>query len=123
MALDSSSTPTVVSELIGGTPWATNGTETGNTAEAIKAAPGAGFSLYIEEFIITSNDADAYPHLQDEDDTVLIGPFYTSANGVVISHVLKNPIKLTANKALEIKLAAAGNVSFYVAGRTKRDPA
>lgn len=123
MALDASSTPTVVTSLEGGTPWAVNGVETGNTAEEIKAAPGSGFSLYITEFLITSDDADAHPHLQDEDDTILVGPFYTTAEGIVVPHVFKYPIKLTSNKALEIKLAAAGNVGFYVAGITKRDPA
>lgn len=126
MPLDVISTPTIVDEIPFGNKvlWAINGYETdAQTAIEIKAAPGAGKSLYITAVVITSNDADAYPWLQDEDDNILFGrifPILTSG-GFSLVKEFKKPIKLVSNKALEIKSAAAGNVSIWVEGATADD--
>lgn len=126
MALDAISTPTIVDEIPfkGRVLWAINGYDTDvSTAIEIKAAPGTGKSLYITAVIITCNDADAYPWLQDEDDTILFGRFFTllTEGTLVISKEFKKPLKLTSNKALELKAAAAGNVSIWIEGATAED--
>ena len=123
MPLDVISTPTIVESIPfrGRFYWALNGTEAdASTAIAIKAAPGAGKSLYITYVLLTSDDADANPYLQDEDDNILFGPPFTTVEGVVVDHEFTKPIKLITNKALELK-ATAGNVSIYVEGATAED--
>jgi len=126
MPLDAISTPTIVDAIPfkGKTLWAINGYEAdAQVAIEIKAAPGAGKSLYITAVVITSNDADAYPWLQDEDDTVLFGrlfPILTSGGFSLVKEFSK-PIKLVSNKALELKSAAAGNVSIWIEGATAED--
>lgn len=126
MALDAISTPTLVETIPfkGRTYWAINGYDTdASTAIEIKAAPGVGKSLYIIAIVITSNDADAYPLLQDEDDTILFGrifPVLTSGGFSLVKEFSK-PIKLASNKALELKSIAAGNVSVWVEGATAED--
>lgn len=122
MALDAISTPTMVNQVPykGRVDWVLNGYDTdASTAIIIKAAPGVGKALFIKEVIITSDDADAYPHLQDEDDNVLFGRFFSTNNGVlVLAWKFTRPIQLVTNKALELKAAAAGNVSIWIEGAT-----
>ncbi len=123
MALDAISTPTIVDEIpfMGKVLWAINGYDTdAQTAIEIKAAPGVGKSLYITSIVMTSNDADAYPYLQDEDDNIIFGrifPVLTSGGFALVKEFSK-PIKLRTNKALEIKSIAAGNVSIWIEGAT-----
>jgi len=124
MALDAISTPTVVEEIPfrGRTYWSVNGYDTdASTAIEIKAAPGAGKSLYLTEIILGSDDADAHPHLQDSDGNVLFGPLLSATGGMHLPAVLKHSIKLATNKALQIKGAAAGNVFIFVQGATAED--
>ena len=126
MALDAISTPTIVDEIPfkGRVRWAINGYDTDlQTAIEIKAAPGVGKSLYITAVVITSNDADAYPYLQDEDDTILFGRFFPilTSGGFSLVKEFSKPIKLTTNKALELKSVAAGNVSIWVEGAIAED--
>jgi hypothetical protein len=111
----------------GGTPFVV----TGNTADAsgnevLKAAPGANKSILIDAVVLTTNDADANPHIQDEDDNVLFGLFYgvlgAAGGASVVSMRFPNPIKVATNKALELSAAAAGNVSVYLEGRIQNDP-
>ena len=118
MPLDTISTPTIVNEIPFSSRvlFAINGIEAdASTAIEIKAAPGVGKSIYITSVLMTSDDADANPFLQDEDDNVLFGPPFTTVEGVVYGKDFKNPIKLATNKALELK-ATAGNVSIWVEG-------
>jgi hypothetical protein len=124
MAEVANSTPTIVDEVPfrGRTLWTVNYADTdASTAIEIKAAPGAGKSLYLTEIVIGSDSATAHPHLQDEDDTVIFGPLLSTVGGQALVAVLKHPIKMTTNKALEIKAAAAGNVSVFVEGVTAED--
>lgn len=123
MALDAISTPTVIdAETIpfrNKSLWSVNGTDTdASTAIEIKAAPGVGKSLYITEIVLGSDDADAHPQLQDSDANVLFGPLLSTTGGMHLVAVLRHPIKLTSNKALQIKAAAAGNVFVFVEGAT-----
>lgn len=126
MALDAISTPTIVEEIPfkGRTIWAINGYDTDlSAAIEIKAAPGAGKSLYITAVVITCNDADSFPWLQDEDDNILFGRFFSllTTGTLVINKEFKRPIKLVSNKALELKAAAGGNVSIWLEGATAND--
>ena len=110
MALDAIATPTLVEEIPfqGKTLFCITGYDTdASTAIEIKAAPGAGKAIYITSIILGSDDADAHPHLQDEDDNVLIGPLMSAVEG---------PVKLVSNKALELKAVAGGNVFVHVEG-------
>ena len=119
MALDAIATPTLVEEIpfTGKTLFCITGYDTdASTAIEIKAAPGAGKAIYITSVIIGSDDADAHPQLQDEDANVLIGPLMSTVEGPVLHHDFKYPLKLVSNKALQIKAAAAGNVSVHVEG-------
>ncbi len=121
MALDASATPTRTEGAFSGKSyWAITGVDAdASTAIDIVAAPGAGKSLYITGVIITSDDDDAHPQLQDGDATLLFGPFCSNANGILqITWKFCQPIKVTANKSLAVKAAAAGNVSVYVEGYT-----
>jgi len=122
-------TPTILTgnRAKGGVPFVVTGnTADSSTANALKAAPGAGKSILIDACILTSNDADANPQLQDEDDNVIFGLFYgllgAAGGATVVSMRFPNPLKLVSNKALELKAAAAGNVSVYVEGRIQNDP-
>jgi hypothetical protein len=119
MAIDASGTPTLVTCLpTDAVISAISGYEAdASTAVAVIAAPGAGKALYLLEAIITSNDDDAAPVLQDEDDNYLFGPFYAMAAGPIVVHKKwEQPriLKLVTNKALEIKAGGAGSISLYL---------
>lgn len=119
MALDAIATPTLVEEIphMGKTLFCITGYDTdASTAIEIKAAPGVGKAIYITHIILQSDDADAHPHLQDEDDNVLIGPLMSTVEGFGFDHEFKKPLKMVDNKALELKAAAAGNVFVHVEG-------
>lgn len=117
MALDAKSTPTITKVPKGGIPFAVNALETdATTAEELQAAPGAGLSLYITQVVLGSDDADAHPHIQDEDDNILFGPLLSSVEGPHLIRPGSTAIKMIANKALELKAAAAGNIFVYVEG-------
>ena len=122
MALDAISTPTMVNQVPhkGRVDWVLNGYDTDvSTPIEIKAAPGVGKALFIKEVLITCDDADAYPYLQDEDDNILFGRFFSTNNGVlVLAWKFTRPIQLVTNKALELASVAAGNVSIWIEGAT-----
>ena len=119
MALDAIATPTLVESIPahGKVLWCITGIEAdASTAIEIKAAPGVGNAIYITHVILQSDDADANPQLQDEDDNVLIGAPYTTVEGVILNHKFENPLKLVSNKALELKAGAGGQVFVHVEG-------
>lgn len=119
MALDAISTPELVHALpVDAVHKAINGNEAdASTAIAIVAAPGVGKAIYLLEALITCDDDDADPVLQDEDDNLLFGPFYAKAAGPIVVHKKwEQPriLKLVTNKALELKAAAGGSISIYL---------
>lgn len=115
MALDAISTPLLVSALpVDAVIEVINGYDTdASTAIEIKAAPGVGKAIFLLKVILGSDDADAHPHLQDEDDNVLFGPLFSTVEGGNLKNKFEQPLKMVSNKALEIKAAAAGNVFVY----------
>ena len=125
MATTTLATPEILTggRAKGGTPFVLTGdTDDASTAIELKAAPGTGKSILIDAVILTSNDVDAVPQLQDEDDNVIFGRFHTTLTevGMVVSMRFPNPLKLVSNKALEL-FGVAGNISFYVEGRIQND--
>jgi len=123
MAFDTSATPLRYENgsFMGKTYWAFTGTDSdASTAIDIVAAPGLGLSLYITGVIIqTAYDADAFPQLQDGAATLLFGPWVSGTAGSnFISWKFDQPLKVTANKSLAVKCAAAGSVYVYVEGFT-----
>lgn len=125
MALDAISTPTISSVSYEDLPdntdfWCINGNEAdASTAIEIKAAPGAGKALYIDSIVLICDDDDAAPQLQDEDDNIIFGPCYGKAAGPIVVIVpFRRSLVMTANKALELKAAAAGNIFIHIQGHT-----
>lgn len=119
MPLDAISTPALVSVLpVDAVHGAINGNESdASTAIAIVAAPGAGKAIYLLEVLITCDDDDADPVLQDEDNNLLFGPFYAKAAGPIVVHKKwEEPriLKVATNKALELKATAGGEISIYL---------
>ena len=119
MALDASSTPTLVDRLPLDAVFSSLNANEADASTAVEcvSAPGSGKAIYLLEAVITCNDDDAAPVLQDEDDNLLFGPFYAMAAGPIVVHKKwEEPriLKLVTNKALEIKAAAAGSISIYI---------
>jgi len=91
-----------------------------STCETIKAAPGAGLYLYINEIFLTS-DANVTVDIGDGEDTNAVETDLFTAIGVADGSKF-GPLnlrgqRLTANKALTIA-AAAANLNGYVTGFT-----
>ena len=122
MAFDTSATSLRVESpgsFMGKVYWAFTGTDSdASTAIDVVAAPGAGLSNYITGVIIqTALDADAFPQLQDGDGTLLFGPWISGTVGAnIINWKFEQPIKVTVNKSIAVKCAAAGSVYVYIEG-------
>ncbi len=119
MALDAISTPTLVDRLPLDAVFKTVNSNEADASTAIEfiAAPGTGKAIYFLEVLITCDDDDADPVIQDEDDNLLFGPFYAKAAGPIVVHKeWKEPriLKVVTNKAVELKAAAAGDISLYL---------
>ena len=99
-------------------PWAVNNDMAdGSTAVLTKAAPGAGYALYVTNLVLskTTSSSDIAVQLLDEDDTVYLGPLYLVDNaGALFNRTWRCPIKLAANKALYVK-GVGGKGSAFVA--------
>ncbi|MBN2591638.1 MAG: hypothetical protein JXA96_17360 [Sedimentisphaerales bacterium] len=125
MALDAVSTPTIVESVPfrGQTTAGVNGYDTdASTAIDFISAPGSGKSLYLQKIILQSDDADAHPQIQDGDGTVLFGPLMSAVEGPSLTLDLgEGAIKVTSNKAVALKAAAAGNVFVFVKYKTAED--
>lgn len=116
MPLDAITNPTTVGQLPTDAVFkAINGREAdASTAIDIESAPGAGKTIYILSLLMTCDDDDAAPQLQDGDGTVVFGPVYAKAAGpIVVNKDFKRPLKLVTNKSLALKAAAGGNVSIW----------
>lgn len=124
MAMDVLTTPTITKIPKGGQDFCVNGWDVdSSTAEVLKAAPGAGYSIYITSIILQSNDADANPQIQDTSDTpnILFGPLLSSTAGVTLTLPDGYAIKVASNKGVNLKSAAAGQVSVHLVGKIVKD--
>lgn len=121
MALDSFATPATVDTYSGKNAWAVSATiSDATTAEEIVPAPtNTNQSLFITGIIINTCTAAVNPSIEDEDETTLFGPFFSSDNGVLqIQWKFTSPVKVAAGKAIYIKAAGAGELAVYVEGFT-----
>jgi hypothetical protein len=92
-----------------------------SSCEVIKAAPGAGLYLYIDEIYIIGA-ANITADIGDGEDTNAVETKLFTALGFVDGSKF-GPLnlrgqRLTANKALTIDASGAGNLAGHVLGRT-----
>ena len=103
----------------GRTEWVTN-QQSANASGgvALKAAPGAGANLYLEAIhILSSATAGGLQTVVVNDDTTaLLGP-YEMSSGAPVELDFPNPIKVTANKALNL-VADSGEICVTMWGFT-----
>lgn len=88
---------------------------TAQTDVSVKAAPGAGLSLYITDIVVSTDTAMSV--FFEQSTTKVYGTLYLAANGGASSH-FRTPIKLPANTALTFTSSATGNHSVTVNGYT-----
>ena len=89
--------------------------------EELKAAPGAGVSIYIAQVEISCVAAITVTIGEGETGgavtTVLWGPFnFAATSGSPVNIALNPAIKLAANKSLTIDASGAGAVQTFVQG-------
>lgn len=88
------------------------------TDKELKAAPGAGLSLYITDIII-SNGATAGTVIIEGDGasakTKLVGPLYLASNGGAVIN-FKTPIKVAANKNIALTSAKVTTHTVTICG-------
>jgi hypothetical protein len=95
---------------------------TTNSSQAVKAAPGAGLSIYVTDLYIVNNHAtvDTLVTMYDGATPIWTGfaPAITaSKSSVPIDRRFAKPLKVTANAALSLKCATTGaNVYWNVSG-------
>lgn len=90
------------------------------TNTELKAAPAAGYSLYVTDIVISNGAAAGNVKLVEDTGGTpadLIGPIYLAINGLVSIH-LKNPIKLTAEKNLGVTSVTSTTHVVFVSGYT-----
>lgn len=105
--------------------FAVNGTTVDLTGcETLKAAPGAGLSIYVEKIVISCATATNVTIGAGDGGTavttVILGPILFLADGTTnIVLDFKRPLKLAANVALAADAAGAGVVTIFVEGFVK----
>jgi len=85
------------------------------TNTTVKAAPGAGLSLYITDIIISNGATAGNITLLDGSGGTVLLEIYPAINGG-LTHSFKSPIKLTANTLLAITSTTVTTHSATVAG-------
>lgn len=105
-------------------PWAVNNDEDdGTPAVDIKAAPGAGYALYVTNIVLSGRLLDVAVTLQDGDGTVLFGPIQMQADGgALFTKDFLTPLKVTDNKALSVLATNGVAFTIYVEGFTGQLP-
>ena len=83
--------------------------------ETLRAAPGAGISIYLRHFVINTDTQLSITigagKTSTAVTTVIAGPFYLAADGN-IEVTLPEAIKLAANTALTADASGSGNVTI-----------
>ena len=82
----------------------------------VKAAPGAGLSLYITDIFLATDDA--VDVTIEEGITTLKWKYYSAGQGDGVALRLNTPIKLAANTLLSVTTSAVVNVTLVVCGYT-----
>ncbi|MFN0193705.1 MAG: hypothetical protein ACKVP5_17310 [Aestuariivirga sp.] len=95
---------------------ATSEFTTAQTDTTVKAAPGAGLSLYVTDIFVAANGAVTVT--LEEGTSTLKFRFYAASAGQSVSRDLTVPIKLTANTALTVTTSAAVTCTVSVCGYT-----
>jgi hypothetical protein len=85
------------------------------TNASVKAAPGAGLSLYVTDLVLSNGATAGNITLLDGSGGTVLFKLYPAINGGV-SLNLRNPIKLTANTALCITSTTVTTHSIFVSG-------
>lgn len=92
---------------------------TQQTDTEIKAAPGAGLSLYITDIYIVINAAVNTTIEEDGASTkVMKLKHYGSAQGDGVSKTMRTPIKIIANKNIAVTTSGAVSVTVLISGYT-----
>lgn len=87
------------------------------TDAVVKAAPGAGLSIYVTDIIVSTGAAAAFNIFFEEGSTKVLGPYYLEAiAGRGFAFQFKTPKKITANTALTVTTSAAIAHSIDVLG-------
>lgn len=89
---------------------------TAQTDASVKAAPGAGLSLYITDIYVAANGIVTVT--LEEGTATLKFRFYAASAGQNVNRNLRVPIKLTANTALTVTTSAAVTCTVGVCGYT-----
>lgn len=89
---------------------------TTQTDATVKAAPGAGLSLYITDIYLAVNAAVNVT--LEEGTTVLKWKYYASGQGDGASVNFTTPIKITANTLISVTTSAAVTLTLVVTGYT-----
>ena len=89
--------------------------------EELRAAPGAGLSIYVDHLTINSGAATTITIGEGETGgavtTALIGPVSFAANQSMHWDFLKGGMVLTPATALTIDASGAGNICIFASGR------
>lgn len=114
----------VTSLNVAGQGWVENlQTTSGTGTEIIKAAPGPGLNLYLEEVIIVSGTATTVIIGSGETSgavtTKLIGPIEMTTSGRPYKIRFPRPIIVDVNTSLTVDSGVAGNVQVSTTGYTK----
>jgi len=107
-------------ETVPGAAWYANYDGTAaQTNYQLKAAPGAGLSLYVTDIMVTNDSTAAITikFLDGSGGTNLTGTHKVPTDGGFVLN-LRTPIKLTANTALCFTSTDTSNYSVFVAGYT-----
>jgi len=104
--------------------WAVNNDETDATpAVELKAAPGAGFSLYLTSVTMSWQAQNPRITLKDSAGAVLFGPIALQATGTSsFTKHWKYPLRLDENLALTVLADNSIAFTIYVEGFTGQLP-
>ena len=103
--------------------WIANGNSADlSGGEELKAAPGTGLSLYLEELDISSGAAITITIGAGETagavTTVIVGPIYFAAN-TTHKITFRRPVQLAADTALVVDASGAWNATVLAQGFTQ----
>ncbi len=108
-------------EIPRGVEWTAEAEYTGTQTDTVlRAAPGAGLSLYITDVMVICGSATAVDVTLEEDDTadILRFRYYCTAIGDGVTKQYKAPIKFGSNRAILVTTSAAQKVFIAIGGFT-----